>query len=163
MAGIGTVPIGAYLGPDVYVGRYQWSPDSRRIAMEIVDQRAVRRVPFPSYLHDEPLLHEARRPYPGDTDLLRRMAVYDLASGALEYLDLEAPNRRLVLDFEWSPSGDALLVMQGADVAEERWIYIVSGADLRLRELWHDQRPRRIYPAFRALCSADGKQIVFVG
>lgn len=163
VAGIGTVPIGAYLGPDVYVGRYQWSPDSRRIAMEIVDQRAVRRVPFPSYLHDEPLLHEARRPYPGDTDLLRRMAVYDLASGALEYLDLEAPNRRLVLDFEWSPSGDALLVMQGADVAEERWIYIVSGADLRVRELWHDQRPQRIYPAFRALWSADGRQVFFVG
>lgn len=163
VAGIGTVPIGAYLAPDVYVGRYQWSPDSRRIAMEVIDQRAVRRVPFPSYLHDEPLLHEARRPYPGDTDLLRRMAVLDVASGALEYLDLEAPNRRLVLDFEWSPSGDALLVMQGADVAEERWIFIVSAADLRVRQLWHDHRPRRIYPAFRALWSADGRRIIFVG
>jgi dipeptidyl-peptidase 4 len=161
--GIGTVPIGAYLAPDVYVGRYQWSPDSRRIALEIVDQRAVRRVPFPSYLHDEPLLHEARRPYPGDADLVRRVAIYDLASAELAYLDLAAPNRRLLLDFEWSPSGDALMVMQGADVAEDRWIYLASAADGSLRELWHDHRPHRIYPAFRALWSGDGQRIVFVG
>ena len=161
--GIGTVAIGAYLAPDVYVGRYEWSPDGQRIALEVIDQRTVRRVPFPSYLHEQPLLHEARRPAPGDTDLLRRMAVYDLVAGELTWLDLEAPHRRLVLEFAWSPSGDALLVMQGADVAENRWIYLAAGPDYAPRQLWHDHRPRRIYPIFRALWSRDGESIVFVG
>jgi dipeptidyl-peptidase 4 len=161
--GIGTVRIGAYLAPDVFVGRYEWSPDTKHIALEIVDQRAVRRVPFPSYLHDEPLLHEARRPYPGDTDLLRRMAVLDIADGELRTLDLPEPERRLNLEFAWSPDGTQLMVMQGADVAEDRWIHLVDMADGAVAGLWHDHRPRRVYPIFRALWSADGEDIYFIG
>jgi dipeptidyl-peptidase 4 len=161
--GIGTVAIGAYLAPDVYVGRYAWAPGSQQLALEIVDQREVRRVPFPSYLHDEPLLHEVRRPAPGDTGPARRMAILDLPGNALSYLDLEAPDRRLVLEFSWSPSGDALLVMQGADVAEDRWLFVVSADGHAIRQLWHDHRPRRVYPLFRALWSADGEQVLFVG
>jgi dipeptidyl-peptidase 4 len=161
--GIGTVRIGAFLAPDVFVGRYEWSPDAKHIALEIVDQRAVRRVPFPSYLHDEPLLHEARRPYPGDTDLLRRMAVLDIASDELRYLDLPEPERRLNLEFAWSPDGTQLMVMQGADVAEDRWIHLVDMADGAVAALWHDHRPRRVYPIFRALWSADGEHLYVIG
>jgi hypothetical protein len=62
--GIWTVPIGAYLQPDAYIASYAWSPDSGSLAFEHVDQREVRRVPFPCYLHDEPFLHEVRRIYP---------------------------------------------------------------------------------------------------
>lgn len=161
--GIGTVAIGAYVAPDVYVARYAWAPGSQQLAVEVVDQREVRRVPFPSYMHEKPLLHEVRRPAPGDTALVRRLAILDLSANELAYLELEAPNRRLVLEFSWSPSGNELLVMQGADVAEERWIFIVSADDHGIRELWHDQRPRRIYPVFRALWSADGERVLFVG
>ena len=162
-AGIGTVPIGAYVRPDAYVGRYRWSPDGRRIAFEFIDQRAVRRVPFPSYLHEEPLLHEVRRPYPGDTDLIRRVGVVELDGGEPDWLDLADPNRRLVLDLEWSPDGDQLLIMQGADVAEQRWIFIARPADGSIRQIWHDERPRRIYPMFRALWSGDGESVYFIG
>ncbi len=161
--GIATVPIGAYIRPDAYVGRYRWAPDGSRIAFEFVDQREVRRVPFPSYLHDEPLLSEVRRPYPGDTDLVRRMAIIELDAEEPEWIGLTAPNRRLNLEFEWSPDGNQLLIMQGADVAEDRWIYLVDTSNGSVTELWHDHRPRRIYPIFRALFNHDGNEVIFIG
>ena len=161
--GIATVLIGAYVRPDAYVGRYRWSPDSSRLVFEFVDQRAVRRVPFPSYLHDEPLLSEVRRPYPGDTDLIRRVGVIALADGVINWLALDAPNRRVLLDLEWSPDGDRLLIMQGADVAEQRWIFVADPEDGSVTQVWQDHRPRRPYPLFRALWGADGEEIYFIG
>ena len=164
--GIGTVAIGAYVRPDAYIGRFQFSPDSKRIVFEFIDQRQVRRVPFPSYLHDEPLLHEVRRPYPGDTDLVRSVGIVSLPDAETEpeitWLDLDETHRRLVLDFDFSPDGRRLLVMQGADVAEERWIHLADPATGAIETVWQDQRDRRIYPIFRALWSADGEQILFV-
>ncbi len=166
-AGIAQVPIGAFTRPDAYISRLQFSPDGRTIAFEFVDQRQVRRVPFPSYLpgadYDEPLISEVRRPYPGDRDLIRRIGLIDVGSAEPRWLDLEGPERRVNLDFEFSPDGERLLIMQGADVAEERWIHIASLASGELRQVWHDQRPRRIYPIFRALWNHDGSRILFIG
>ncbi len=174
--GIGRVPIGAYVRPDAYIADYAWAPDGRAIAFQYVDQREVRRVPFPSYLHDEPLLHEVRRPYPGDTDLIREVGVVLLESGdgggggggggaAPWFIDFPEPvsNRRVVQEISWAPDGQAFLVMLGADVAEDRWIYTVSRQGTEVQRVWHDHRPRRIYPTFRALWSGDGKRILFVG
>lgn len=169
--GIGRVPIGAYVRPDAYVASYTWSPDGGALAFEYVDQREVRRVPFPSYLHDEPLLHEVRRPYPGDTDLIREVGVVTLtpgdetSAGDPRFLAFPAPapNRRVVQELAWSPDGQELLVMLGADVAEDRWIYVASRQGPAVRQIWHDQRPRRIYPIFRALWSGDGERVLFIG
>jgi len=160
---IATVGLGAYVRPDVYISRYEWSPDSARIALEKVDQRDVRKVPFPSYLHDEPLLHEVRRPYPGDTDLVRRVGVLEVGDNKLDWLDLEEANRRLNLEIAWSPASDRLLVMQGADVAEDRWILVADLETAEISQVWHDHRPRRIYPPFSALWSGDGEKIFFTG
>ena len=161
--GIGTVSIGAYVRPDAYIGRYQWAPDSSRIAFEWIDQRSVRRVPFPSYLHDEPLLHEVRRPYPGDTDLVRRIATLALGDNEIVWLDLDQPNRRLLLDMDWSPDSQRLLIMQGADIAEDRWIHIADINTGHIEEIRHDHRSRRIYPIFRALWDHAGERILFIG
>ncbi len=162
-SGIGTVPIGAFVRPDAYVGRYQWAPDSGRIAIEFIDQREVRRVSFPSYLHEEPLLHEVRRPYPGDTDLIRRVGVITIGRDEIDWLELEQSNRRLVLDMDWAPDSERLLVMQGADVAEDRWIFVAHLGSDQIEQVWHDHRPRRIYPIFRALWDHTGERILFIG
>jgi dipeptidyl-peptidase 4 len=161
--GIATVPIGAFVRPDAYIGRYQWAPDSSRIALEYIDQREVRRVPFPSYLHEEPLLHEVRRPYPGDTDLVRRVGVLTIGEPEIDWLALEQPNRRLVLDMDWAPDSRRLMIMQGADVAEDRWIFVADSAAGHIEQVWHDHRPRRIYPIFRALWDHAGERILFIG
>ena len=172
--GIATVPIGAYVRPDAYVASFQWSPDSGALAFEFVDQREVRRVPFPSYLHDEPLLSEVRRPYPGDTDLIRRIGLVEVGSEGVEagsqgvgaeprFLDLPDPNRRVTHEFAWSPDSSELLVMQGADVAEDRWIVVADRSEPHIRQIWHDHRSRRVYPLFRATWSGDGERVLFVG
>ncbi len=159
---IGTVALGAYVRPDAYVSGYEWSPDGSAIALEAVDQQEVRRVPFPSYLHEEPLLHEARRPYPGDTDLVRQIGIHALGEEGVEWIDLEEPNRRLNLEMTWSPERAELLVMQGADVAETRWIHIVNADSGQVRTIHQDQRPRRIYPVFRAMWDDTGERVIFI-
>lgn len=162
--GIGRVAVGAYNRPDAEVSRFRWSADGRWIAFEFVDRRGVRRVPIPSYLHgEEPFLHEVRRPYPGDRDLVRRIGIHDTESGETRFLDLEHPRRRLFHGFAWAPDRAALLIHQGSDVGEDRWLRIADPESGRIRELWHDHRPRRIYPVFRALWSGDGKRIFFIG
>ena len=164
---IATVPYGAFLQPDAYVGSLAWSPDSRAIAFQYVDQREVRRVPFPSYLptpeHPEPFLHEVRRPYPGDTALVRHVGILEMDAPEPTFLPLPAPHRRVIHELSWSPDGSALLVLQGADVAEDRWIYRASRAGDEVLELLHDHRPRRIYAPFRGGWRGDGSEVVFLG
>ncbi|MEX2497851.1 MAG: prolyl oligopeptidase family serine peptidase [Wenzhouxiangellaceae bacterium] len=162
--GIGRVPVGAYNRPDVVVSRTAWSSDGRFIAFQTIDQRAVRRMPIPSYLYgEEPFMHEVRRPYPGDRDLVQRLAIFDTESGSTRLLDLELPRQRLFHEFVWAPDRPELLIHQGSDVGEDRWLRIADARSGVVRELWHDHRPRRIYPIFRALWSADGERVVFLG
>lgn len=161
--GIGQVSLGAYNRPDAYVSEYHWSPDGESIALVHMDQREVRRVPIPSYLHEEPILHEVRRPYPGDHDLVRHVGVIDIEGGSVSFIGLEGSDRRHVLELQWSPGGERLLIMQGADVAEDRWIHVAGADGGEAETVWHDHRPNRIYPLFRARWSADGRAIHFIG
>ncbi|MCA1778233.1 MAG: prolyl oligopeptidase family serine peptidase, partial [Xanthomonadaceae bacterium] len=162
--GIGRVPIGAFTRPDIEVSRFEWSANGRYIAFETVVRTEVRRVPIPSYLHgDEPFLHEVRRPYPGDRDLVRNLSIFDTRDQATRRLDLAHPRQRLFHEFSWAPQRPELLIHQGSDVGEDRWLRIASAETDEIRELWHDHRPRRIYPIFRALWRADGDGVIFIG
>ena len=162
--GIGRVPVGAFNRPDAEVSRFVWSSDGRYIAFETVDRTDVRRVPIPSYLHgEEPFLHEVRRPYPGDRDTVRKMVIFDTETGSTIDLDLALPRQRLFHGFSWAPDRPELLIHQGSDVGEDRWLRIADAETGEVRELWHDHRPRRIYPIFSAMWSADGERVVFLG
>ncbi|MFO0452464.1 MAG: prolyl oligopeptidase family serine peptidase, partial [Pseudomonadota bacterium] len=161
--GIGRVPVGAFVAPDREVASYRWTPDSRWLALEQVDRRAVRRMPVPSYLHREPILHEVRRGYPGDEDLLQTIGLYEVAYGTVRELALGEPNRRALIGYEWSPVAPELLVEQDTWDGERRWISVASAADGRIRELVQDFRPRRIYALFTSAWSSDGRRVFFVG
>ena len=160
---IARVPVGSYPRPDVEMRDYAWSADSRYLALDYVDRRNVRRVTIPSYLHDEPILQEIRRPYPGDSDEIRRLGLYTVADGLVRFLDLDEPTNRNTLDFAWSPVAAELLIHQDSDEGEHRWLFVADAASLSVRQVWHDHRPRRIYPFFTALWSSDGKAIHYVG
>lgn len=162
--GIGRVPIGAFNRPDVEISRYEWSADGGYIAFETVDRSDVRRVPIPSYLHaDEPFLHEVRRPYPGDQDLVRTLSIFDTRTASTRRLDLEHPRKRLFHEFAWAPDRPVLLIHQGSNVGEDRWLRIADAQTGAVRQLWNDHRPRRIYPVFQARWRADGQSVVFIG
>lgn len=161
--GIGVVPIGRFFGPDAEIIEYAWSPDGARVVFSHVDRKEERRAPFPSYLHEEPILHEVRRYAPGDPGPVRRAGVYTLENNDVRFFSLPEPKQRTVLDVAWAPDGDRILIHQDADIGEHRWIYVARAGDMSSREVYHDHRPRRIYSMFEAVWSADGDDIYFIG
>jgi dipeptidyl-peptidase 4 len=159
----GHVPGGAFSGHDVELRRPAFSADGRYIALEYVDRRAVRRMPIPSYLHEEPILHAPRRAYPGDSDEIHKVGIFDLEDDTLRFVALDEPDGRSVLAMAWSPVSAELLVEQDSHDGESRWLHLVSAADGGVRELRHDHRPRRIYPLFNSAWRSDGRAVFFIG
>ena len=168
--GIGTVPLGTYNRADVEVGTgvwgadwapYAWAPDSRTIALHMVDRRHIRKVPFPSYLGKETVASELRRGYPGDENERRSLALLDISSKRLEPIGLEEPGRRGISDFEWSRDG-RLLIDQVSDTGTDRWLWVHDAKAATPRLVWHDSRATRIYPAYVARWHPDGRHIVIV-
>ncbi|HUU35755.1 MAG TPA: prolyl oligopeptidase family serine peptidase, partial [Vicinamibacterales bacterium] len=178
--GIATVPLGAYNKPDREVGTgvwgadwlpYAWSPDGQMIVFHAADRRHLRAVPFPSYLGPETIESSLRRGYPGDENERRTLSLLHLDTRAIVSIPLEAPGRRAISDFQWSPSG-RLLIDQVSDTGAERWLYVVAprrsapgtgaGGAAAPRLIWHDRRDSRIYPSYVARWHPDGQRIVFV-
>lgn len=163
-AGIGRVPVGAFAGPDAYIRDHAWSANGRYLAFVHIDRSAVRRMPIPAWLHGaEPIMHEVRRAYPGDRDERQRVGLYDTQEASLNWLELGDATARIIYEISWSPAEPDLLVHQGADVAQERWIHVAEADSGRVRTVWRDARPNRVYPLFRAVWSGDGERVRFVG
>ena len=170
VAGIGRVPLGTYNKPDREVGTgvwgadwlpYAWAPDGQSIVFHASDRRHLRAVPFPSYLGGETVVSELRRGYPGDENERRTLSLLRVGARALEPIALEAPGRRGISDFQWSPTG-RLLIDQVSDTGAERWLYVVAPGTATPTLVWHDRRDSRIYPAYVARWHADGRRIVMV-
>ena len=170
VAGIGSVPLGTYNRPDREVGTgvwgadwlpYAWAPDGQTIVFHASDRRHLRRVPFPSYLGAETVENALRRGYPGDENERRTLSLLHVATKVVEAIALEAPGRRAISDFQFSPSG-RLLIDQVADTGAERWLYVIEPGRTALRLIWHDRRDSRIYPSYVARWHSDGRRIALV-
>ena len=168
--GIATVPLGSYNKLDREVGTgvwgadwlpYAWSPDGQSIVFHGSDRRHLRAVPFPSYLGKETVESSLRRGYPGDENERRTLSIVRVATRAIAPIPLDAPGRRGISDFQWSPSG-RLLIDQVSDTGAERWLYVVAPGSAAPKVIWHDRRDSRIYPAYVARWHADGRRIVVV-
>ncbi len=166
-----TLKLGTYFKPDVEIGRYvwggemppyAWSPDGRFIAIQIVDRRQVRQVPFPYYLGEETSQNLLRRGSPGEPNESRTIGFLDVATGTIRPLALADPTSVQNIGMEWS-NGGRLLIDRESDTAEDRWILIAGPADAMAREVWHDQRATRIYNAVTATWHPDGTRVLFVG
>lgn len=149
------------IGPGIWGGpTFAWSPDSKTLAVHVVDRRDMRKVPFPDYLSPETSPNEVRRGYPGDPNEARTVGLIDLNTGRLRFLPLENTDARQVIGFSWSSRG-VLLVDIASDTAEDRWLYTVSGKN-DLNEVWHSHRKTRIYTAFASTWHPSGEAIVFL-
>lgn len=167
---IGTVPLGQYFHDDVEIGGadwggesppYAWAPDSRTIAVHVVDRRAVRKVPIPYYLGNEPVLNLLRRGSPGDVNESRDVGFLDVATLKLTLLGLPAPSENHIVDFSWSPFGQ-LLIDREADTSIDRTV-LLAAPGAAPREIWHDHRETRIYNDVAAAWAGDGKRVLLTG
>ena len=160
---IGSVPGGAFFHPDVEFRSFNWSPDGLFVALDFVDRRNVRKVPFPYYLGEETSMNVLRRGYPGDSDEIRAVGIYSIEEGVVRFIELLEQTSRGILDYAWSPDGSQLLIDRDSDVAVDRWLHVVGREDLNVRELWHDRGERRGYPVFTSFWRTDGRGVLFVG
>ncbi len=139
----------------------QWSPDSRNIAVHIVDRRKVRQVPFPVFLGPDTTTPRLRRPYPGDRNEDRRVAFVNVRTGRLSYVPLPRTARMEVVNLEWSPTG-RLLIDRMADDATVRELRTVRpGAKPRTE--WRHARESRIYTPAASTWAGDGRRILVTG
>jgi dipeptidyl-peptidase-4 len=164
---IATVPLGTYARLDREIGSgtwgtaapsFAWAPDGRTLAVQLVDRRAVRTVPFPYYLGADTQLNQLRRSYPGDPNESRQVALVDVASGTLTPLAFEDPTAVQILNFAWSPQG-VLMVDREADDATRRWVHVVRpGAAPQL--VYSDRRESRIYTEHGSTWAHDGRSLL---
>lgn len=162
-----SIALGTYWRMEREVGRatwasdappYAWSPDSRTIALHVVDRRALPQVPFPYYLGRETAPHALRRSYPGQPNEARAVQLLDVATGALRPVALEAPESWRVVELAWSPAG-TLLVDRERDDAIERALHLVT-ADGTVRTAYRDRRASRVYTDIGSTWHPDGRRIV---
>ena len=156
---------GRFNGLDDEITSYAWSADSNYIAVHRTDRTRVNRMPMPSYIgQDEPFLAEVRRPYPGQDDAVKTLGIYSRAIGTVSELPLRDPLHRNILNYEWSPTANRLLIEQETDEGEHRWLYVtdVPNGQATLEPIYHDHRPRRIYSVFTSHWDSSGQRIFFI-
>ncbi|MCU0633289.1 MAG: prolyl oligopeptidase family serine peptidase [Gemmatimonadaceae bacterium] len=165
----GLVPLGTYARRDLEIGSATWagdgpvtawSPDSRTIAVHLVDRTGVTRFAMPYYLGDSAALNTVRRGAPGGVNESRRVALVDVARGTMTPVDLPAPTEVAILDFEWSPRG-ALLIDRMSDDAIDRWLHVLDAPTASPRELLHDRRASRIYTDAASAWHPDGRRVLY--
>ncbi|MDX2183322.1 MAG: prolyl oligopeptidase family serine peptidase, partial [Gemmatimonadaceae bacterium] len=172
IAGPSTAGLGTYARRDREIGAATWAtgapsvawhPDSRTLAVQIVDRTSVRKVPFPYYLGAETQPNELRRSYPGDVNEVRRVALVDVASGAMTDVPLPEPTERAIVQLAWSSRG-VLLIDRETDDAIERTVHLVTREQPTApRLVWRDRRESRIYNAIASTWNADGSALLLTG
>ncbi|MGH9336307.1 MAG: DPP IV N-terminal domain-containing protein, partial [Vicinamibacteria bacterium] len=163
LPGIGFIPGARYNRLDRAVASYQWSPDSRYVALEVDDLRSVRKEAIPNYIGPETEVRHLRRAYPGDHHQVRAIEIYSVESGRLATVPLEDPTYRLINSYSWSPAASSrLLIDQVSEDAVDRWFWLVAAEDVEVEELWHDRRETRNSARLTtSLWRSDGAAVLF--
>lgn len=171
VAPIGSVPLGTYFRRDVEVGAatwggdvpsLAWSPDSRRIAVHVVDRRGVPVMEMPLYAAGKATMHRVRRSAPGDANEVRMVGVLDVATSRLDFLALPDSSRMRVVSLAWSRTG-ALLVDRATDDEIDRTVHVLEAGASTPRLVWRDHRESRIYNDIASAWTADGRQLLLSG
>ena len=171
VAPIGTIALGTYYGRDVEIGgatwsgpspAYAWSADSRTIAVHYVDRRGVPRFSMPYYLGDTVQMNTLRRGAPGQANEVRKVGLYDVATRALNMVELPDSSRTRIVNFAWSTTG-TLMIDRESDDAIDRTIHVLTVATPAPRLAWQDRRETRVYNDIASAWSADGQSIVLTG
>jgi dipeptidyl-peptidase-4 len=93
-------------------GAYWWSPDSKRIALLVLDQTPVPEYTIVDHRKVRPDTEVMRYPKAGDPNPGVRVAVVDVSGGALRFVDLSryGAEELLVVRVGWTPDGERVVV-----------------------------------------------------
>jgi dipeptidyl-peptidase 4 len=89
-----------------------WSPDSTRIALLHFDVSNTPQYPHADYLASPPRPEPERYPKPGDPNATVRLAVVDVYTTRLRFVDLGDAREHLLARVEWLPDGKTIAVQR---------------------------------------------------
>ncbi len=150
-------------GPDAAVRSFRWSPQSDRLALEVVDQSEVPKRSIPDYLTEEPSLIQLRRAYTGDPSPHQKHAVVSL-TGALQWLELDPPLAPWVHSYRWSPGGETIAFDTSDLYVKDRRLVLVpaNGETATSRTLVREANPLNVSFQWQMEFSPDGAGLFFL-
>lgn len=115
--------------PDFRLSDFRWSPDGRRIAVRVSDQREVAQRGIPDYLAEETEMIQVRRAYPGEESVRDRLGVLDpneraVGETKVRWLDWQGEEPDMILSYRWSPDGTSLAIDTSDLYAKDRRIFV---------------------------------------
>ncbi len=84
---------------------YEWSPDSRRILFLQFDERPVHAFPLVNYIPHFGSVYMEKYPKAGDPNPIVRLGIYDLKTGAVNWVPVAGTPDSYLPRFGWMPSG----------------------------------------------------------
>ena len=162
VAGIGDIDGARFTRLDREFSSYEWSPDSRYVALHLDDRRNVRKEPIPNYIGERTEMRYLRRDYPGDHNHIRAIEIYSVASGRSRRVELPEETAALITDYSWSPAPARLLIDQVSEDAVHRWLWVVTPEDVSFKSAWHTKRwTRNSQRLVSSVWRSDGRAILF--
>jgi len=110
---------------------------------------------MPYYLGDTVQMNTLRRGAPGQANEVRKVGLYDVATRALNMVELPDSSRTRIVNFAWSTTG-TLMIDRESDDAIDRTIHVLTVATPTPRLAWQDRRETRVYNDIASAWSADG-------
>ncbi len=164
VAEIGAVDGARYTRLDREYSSYEWSEDSRYVALHLDDRRDIRQEPIPNYIGERTEMRYLRRDYPGDHDHIRAIEIYSVGGGRTRRVELPEKTAALVTGYSWSPAPARLLIDQVSEDAVHRWLWVVTPEDASFKKAWHTERWTRNSQRLTAsIWRSDGKAVLFTG
>jgi len=147
--------------PKVYVSDYQWSQDSRAIAFEQDDDRAMPERDILYYAKGEPQNNRVLRAFPGDETTKAWIGRVDVSSGAVRFF--ERPDaKHHVWDFGLSHDGRRMFV-SGSDMeAKEHTIYVYDVASGRRETFYQLREPKHLRPDWKVAWAPGDKGLIIL-
>ncbi len=141
---------------------YEWSEDSRFVALHLDDRRNIRMEPIPNYIGERTEMRYLRRDYPGDHDHIRAMDIYSVAGGRVRRVELPEKTAALITGYSWSSAPSRLLIDQVSEDAVHRWLWVVTPEDASFKKAWHTERWKRNSQRLTSsIWRSDGKAVLF--
>lgn len=146
-------------GDRVFVERYEWSEDGRRIAFVEVDNREVRQIEIHYDSGGESRTYRTTRAFPGDETPRRRVGVADLENGDVQWYE-RPDSLHPVWGFGLSADGKSLFIDSSEFLIKERTIYVYD-VETGSREIFLTSGdPKKVLPAWSAAWAPGDEGLV---